>query len=233
MRNAGLEEAQSGIKIAGRNINNLRYADDTTLKWRGTEEPLDESERGEWESWLKAQHSENEDHGIWSHHFMGNRCGNSVRLFFGLQNHCRWWLKPWNLKTLVPWKKINDKSRQHIKKQRHYFDYKVLYNQNYDFSSSHVWMWKLDNKKGWAWKNWCLWTVVEKTLESYLDSKEIQPVNPKGNQSWILIGRTYAKAEAPILWPHDVKSWLIGKDLDPVKDWGQEKKGMTEDEMVR
>ena len=110
MRNNGLEEAQAGIKIAGRNINNLRYVDDTR-KWRGTKEPLDESERRvkklafslksllmkvkeEWKSWLKAQHSENEDHGIWSHHFMGNRWGNSessVRLhFFELQNHCRW-----------------------------------------------------------------------------------------------------------------------------------------------
>ena len=93
MRNTGLEEAQAGIKIAGRNINNLRYADDTTLM-------ADESERGEWKSWLKAQHSENEDDGIWSHHFMANRwgnSGNSVRLYFwGLQNHCRWWLQPWN-----------------------------------------------------------------------------------------------------------------------------------------
>ena len=98
MRNAGLDEAQTGIKIARRNINNLRYADDTTLMAESEEElikPLDESESGEWKSWLKAQHSENEDHGIWSHHFMGNRWGNSVRLYsFGLQNHCRWWLQP-------------------------------------------------------------------------------------------------------------------------------------------
>ena len=94
MRNAGLDEAQAGIKIAGRNINNLRYADDTTLMAESEEEPLDESERGEWKSWLKAQHSENKDHDIQSHHFMGNRWGNSgksVRLYFsGLQNHCRW-----------------------------------------------------------------------------------------------------------------------------------------------
>ena len=96
MRNAGLEETQAGIKIAGRNINNLRYADDTTLKAESEEElePLDENETGERKSWLKAQHSENEDHGIWSHHFMGNRggnSGNSVRLYiFWLQNHCRW-----------------------------------------------------------------------------------------------------------------------------------------------
>ena len=93
-------------------------------------------------------------------------------------------------------------------------------------------MWKLDHKEGWAPKNWCFWTVVlEKTLESSLDCKEIKPVNPKGNQSWIFIRKTDAEAEAPILWPPDVKSWLIGKDHDAGKDWGQEK-GVTEDEMV-
>ena len=95
-------------------------------------------------------------------------------------------------------------------------------------------MWKLDHKESWALKNWCSWTVVlEKTLESPLDCKEIQPVHPKGNQSWIFIGRTDAEAEAPIPWPPDVKSWLIGKDPDAGKDWRQEEKGMTEDEMVR
>ena len=100
------------------------------------------------------------------------------------------------------------------------------------YSSSHVWMWELDYKESWASKNWCFWTVVlEKTLESPLDCKEIQPVNPKGNQSWIFIGRTYAEAEAPIFWPHDAKNWLIRKDLDAGKDWRQEK-GVTEDEMV-
>ena len=99
------------------------------------------------------------------------------------------------------------------------------------FSSSHVWMWELDHKEGWVPKNWCFWTVVlEKTLESPLDCKEIKPVHPKGNQSWIFIGRT--DSEAPILWPPDVKSWLTGKDPDAKKDWGQEKKGATEEEMV-
>ena len=88
-------------------------------------------------------------------------------------------------------------------------------------------------KKSWAWKNWCFWTVVlEKTLESPLDSKEIQPVHPKGNQSWMFIGRTDAETEAPLFWPPDVKGWLIGKDPDSGKDWRQEEKGMTEDEMV-
>ena len=107
------------------------------------------------------------------------------------------------------------------------------YSQIYGFSSSHVWMWELDHKESWALKNWCFWTVVlEKTLESHWDCKEIQPVNPKGNQSWIFIGRTDAEAETPILWPPDVKNWLIGKDPDTGKDRRREEKGTTEDEMV-
>ena len=98
------------------------------------------------------------------------------------------------------------------------------------FSSSHVQMWELDHKVDWVPKNWCIWTVVlEKTLESPLDNKEIQPVNPKGNKSWIFIGKTDAKAEAPILWPPDLKNWLIGKDPDAGKDWRQNEKGTTED----
>ena len=100
MRNAGLDEAQAGIKIVGRNGSNFRWHHPYGRKWRGAKNPLDESERGEWKSWLKAQHSENYDHGIWSHHFMANRWGNSGHsgwLYFGgLQNHCRWWLQPWN-----------------------------------------------------------------------------------------------------------------------------------------
>ena len=100
------------------------------------------------------------------------------------------------------------------------------------FSSSHVWMWELHHIESWVPKNWCFWTVVlEKTLESPMDCKEIQPVNPKGNQSWIFIGRTDAKADAAILWPLNVKNWLIGKDSDAGKDWRQEEKGTT-DEMV-
>ena len=92
-------------------------------------------------------------------------------------------------------------------------------------------MWELDCEEGWESKNWCFWTVVlEKTLESPLDSKGIKPVHPKGNQSWIFIGRT--DAEAPILWPPEVKRWLTGKDPDAGKDWGQEEKGTTEDEML-
>ena len=137
------------------------------------------------------------------------------------------------LKHTSPWKESYDKPRQHTKKQRHYFADKSPSSQRYGFSSNHVWMWELDHKGSWVPKNWCFWTVVlEKILESPLDSKEIQPVNPKGNQTCIFIGRTDADAEAPILWSHDAKNWLIGKDSDAGKDWRQEEKGSTEDEMV-
>ena len=105
--------------------------------------------------------------------------------------------------------------------------------QSYGFPSGHLWMWELDHKESWAPKNWCFWTVVLKTPESPLDCKEIKPGNPKGNQLWIFIGRTIAEAEAPGLWPPGAKSWLIGKDPNAGKDWGQEEKEMTEDEMVR
>ena len=120
-----------------------------------------------------------------------------------------------------------------VLKSRHYFANKGPYNQSYSFSSSPVWMWELDHKEGWALKNRCFWTVVlEKTLESPLDCKEIQPVHPKGDQSWVFIGGTDPEAETQILWPPDGKSRLTRKDLDAGKDWRQEK-GMTEDEMVR
>ena len=105
--------------------------------------------------------------------------------------------------------------------------------QSYGFSSSHAWMWELDHKEGWTPKNWCFWSVMlEKTLESPLDCKEIKPLSPKGNQFWIFIGRTDAEAEAPILWPPDVKSQLIWKDRDAGKDWRQEEKGTIEAEMA-
>ena len=134
---------------------------------------------------------------------------------------------------LAPWEKSYDQPRQHIKKQRHYFANKSLSSQSYGFSSSHVWMWELDYKERWALKNWCFWTVVlEKTLESHLDCEVIQPVNPKGNQSWIFILRTDVKAEASILWPPDLKNWLCWKDTDAGKNWRLEEKGMTEDKMV-
>ena len=114
-----------------------------------------------------------------------------------------------------------------------YFFNKGLSSQGYGFSSGHVWMWELDNQKDWVLKNGCLPTVVlEKTLWSPLDSKEIEPDHPKGNQSWIFIGKTDSEAEAPVLWPPDVKNWPLRKDPDAGKDWRQEEKGVTEDEMV-
>ena len=130
-----------------------------------------------------------------------------------------------------PWKESYDQPRQHIKKQRHYFADKGLSSQSYGFSSSQLWVWESDHKESWQLKNWCLWIVVlEKTLESPLDWKDIKSVNPKGNQSWIVID---AEAETPILWPPDVKNWLIEKDPDAGKHWRQEEKGMTEDKMVQ
>ena len=124
--------------------------------------------------------------------------------------------------------------RQHIQKQRHYFANKGPSSQGYGFFPiGHVWMWELDCEEGWAPKNWCFWTVVlEKTLESPLDCKEIQPVHSKGNRSWVFIGRTDAEGETPVLWPPHTKSWLIGKDSDAGRYLGQEEKGTTEDEMA-
>ena len=171
---------------------------------------------------------------------MANRWGNNgnERLYFGgLQNHCRWWLQPWNWKTLAPWKKSYDnldsilKSRDiTLPENVHLVKAMVFPVVTYGCGS---WTLTSIKKASWAPKNWCFWTVVlEKTFESPLDCKEIQPVHPKGDQSWVFIGRTAAEAETPILWPPDVKDWLIGKDPDTGKDWGQEEKGTTEDEMV-
>ena len=134
---------------------------------------------------------------------------------------------------LTSWKKSSDQPRQHIKNQRHNSANKDPSSQSYSFSNSHVWMWELDYKESWVPKNWCFWTVVlEKTLESPLDSKEIQKAHPKGNPSWVFIARTDAEAKTPNLWPPDVKNWLIWKDSDAGKDWRWEEKGTTEDEIV-
>ena len=133
---------------------------------------------------------------------------------------------------LTSLKESYDQSRQHIKKQRHYFANKGLYSLCYGFSSSHVWMWQLDYKKSWAMKNWCFWTVLlEKTLESPLDNKKIQPVNPEGKQSCLFIGRTGIEAETPTLCPPVAKNWpwcweiLSGKDPDAGKYWRWEERG--------
>ena len=120
-----------------------------------------------------------------------------------------------------------------LKKQRHYFVNQGLSSQGYGFSSTHVWMWELDYEERWAPKNWRFWTVVlEKTLESPLDCKEIQPVHCKVDQPWVFFGRTDAKVETPVLWPPHAKSWLIRKDPDTGRDWGQKENGTTEDEMA-
>ena len=127
---------------------------------------------------------------------------------------------------VAPWKKSYDQPRQHIKKQRHYFANKSPSSQRYGFSNSHVWMWELNQKESWTLKNWCFWTVVlEKTLESPVESKEIQPVHPKGNQSWIFIERTDTEVEAPILWLPDAKNWLIEKTLMLGKIEGRRRRG--------
>ena len=152
--------------------------------------------------------------------------GNSDRLIWG--GGCSK-----SLPTVTEAMKLKDACSLEEKLWPTYFTHKGLSSQSYGFSNSHVWMWQLDYKESWAPKDWCFWTVVlEKTLESPLDCKEIQPVHPKGNQSSIFIGRTDAKAETPILWPPDVKNWLIWKDPDAGKDWRQKEKRMTEDEMV-
>ena len=147
---------------------------------------------------------------------MGKRVNSGRLYFWGLQSYCRWWLQPWNKKTLTPWKKSYDQPREHIQKQRHYLADEGPFSQGYGFSSSHVWMWELDCEESWAPKNWCFWTVVlEKTLKSPLDCKEIKPVNPEENQLFqlIFIGRIDAEAETSILWPPDAKNWLTGKKL--------------------
>ena len=133
----------------------------------------------------------------------------------------------------IPWKDSYEKSGQCIKKRFHFAD-KGTCSQRYGLSSSHVWMWELDHKEDWAMKNWCFQIVVlEKALEGPLDSKEIKPVHPEGNQSLIFIGRTDTEAEAPILWLPDGKGQLIGKDPDAGKDWRQKEKRAAENEMVR
>ena len=150
----------------------------------------------------------------------------------GLQNHCRWWLQPWNKKTLAPWKKSYKKPRQHIEKQRCYLTNRGPSSQSYGSSNSHLWMWELDHKESWVPKNWCFLTLVlEKTLESPLDYKEIQVVQKEISPGCSLEG-LMLKLKLQYFWLPNAKSWLIGKDPDAGKVWGQEEKRMTEDEMV-
>ena len=141
-------------------------------------------------------------------------------VFFGLRNHCRWWLQHEIKRRLLLGGKAMINLDNILKSRDITLPAKVHLVKGNRFSSSHVWMWQMDYKESWAPKNWCFWTVVlEKTLESPLDCKEIQPVHPKGDQSWIFIGRTDAEAETPIVWPLDAKNQLIGKDPDAGKDW--------------
>ena len=149
------------------------------------------------------------------------------------------WLQPWNYKTVTSWKESYDQTRQHIKNQTHYFANKVMsLPTKVCLVKAMVFPVVMYGCDSWTIKrrvvkNWCFWTVVlEKTLESPLNCKEIKSVNSKGNQSWIFIARTDAEAETPIFWPPDAKNWLIGKDPDAGKDWRWEEKGTTEDEMV-
>ena len=223
MWDAGLDEAQAGIKVAGRNISNLRYAEDTTLMAESEEEPksllikvTEESEKAGLKlniqktkimasslitSW---QIDGDTMKTVWDLILRGSKitvdgdCSHEIKIPLLLRRKAMTYLDS-------------------ILKSRDFAN-KVLSSKRYGFSSSHVWIWELDYKEGWA-QNWCFWTLVlEKSLESSMDCKEIQPVHPKGNQSWIFIGRTDAETETPTLWLPDAKNWLIGKDTDAGKD---------------
>ena len=236
MRNAGLDEAQARIKIAGRNINNLRYADNTTLMAEIKEEleSLDASGRGEWKSWLKAQHIQKtkimapgsviswqidgetvRDFIFWESKITADGdCSHEIknRLLLGRKAMT-------NLDSILKSRDIALPTKVHLVKAMVFPV--VMYG-----CESGLWG-KLSAK------NWCFWTaVLEKTLKSPLDSKEIKLVHPQGNQSWTFIGRTHAETETSKLWPSDAKNWLIWKDSDAAKDWRWEEKVMTEDEMA-
>ena len=220
MWNAGLDEAQARIKITGRNINNFRYADDTTLMAESEDElksllmkVKEESEKVDLE--LNIQKTNIMASGpITSWEIDGETVETVSDFIYGA---------PKSLQMVITAMELKDPysmEGKHIKKQRYYFANKGPSSQSFGLSISHVWMWELNYKGSCVPKNWCFWTVVlEKTLESPLDCKEIQPVHPKEDQSWVFTGRSDVEAETPILWPPDVKSWLIGKDPDR-KDWG-------------
>ena len=238
--NARLDEAQTGIKLAGKTINNLRNADDTTLMEESEEElksflmnVKEESEKADLKlnnqktkimasSSITSRQIDGETmETVTGFNFLGSKitadgdCSHEIKRFLLLGRKTMT-----NLDSMLKSRDITLMT-------------KVLLSQSFGFSSSHVWMWELDHKENWVLKNWCFWTVVlEKTLQSPMDCKEIQPVNPKGNQPWIFIVRTDTEVEAQILWAPDAKNWLIGKDPDARKVWRQEEKGMTEDEMI-
>ena len=227
MWNAGLAASKAGIRLLGEIwiASDMQMIPHYGRNWRGTKEPLDEDERGEWKTWLETQTIKKLRlwHLFLSLHANINRRGksgsNNIFYFLGLQNHCGWWLQPGNVKTPASWKKSYNQPRQHIKKQRHYFADKGLYIQSYGLSSSHIWMWDLDHRESWAPKMLLNCGVGEKILESPLNCKEIKPVNPKGNQSWIFIGRTVAQAEALASWWAEL---IFRKEPDARKDERQE-----------
>ena len=238
MRYARLDKAEAGNRIARRNINNLRYTDDPTLMSESKEEL---------KSLLMKVKEESEKVGL-KLNIQKLRSWHLVPSLHGKYMGKQW--KQWQSLFWGGSKITADSDCSHEIKRRLLLGRKAMANldsilKNRDitlptkvclvkcFSGSYVWMWELDYKESWAPKNWCFWTVVlEKTLESLLDCKEIKPVHPKGNQPWMFTGRTDVEAEIPVFWPPDAKSWLIWKDPDAGKDWRQEEKGMTEDEMV-
>ena len=239
MQNAGLGDAQAWIKIAQRNVNNLRYTDDTTLMTEGKEEL---------KSLLRKVKEESEKTGL--------KFNIQITKIMASGPIISWQIDGETMETVRDFiflgsKITADGDCSHEIKRRLSLERKVMTNLDSILKSRditlptkvhlvkamiflvHVWIWELDYKESWVPKNWCFWTVVlEKTLESPLDCKEIQPVHSKGDQSWVFIGRTDAEAETPILWLPGAKSWLIWKDPDAGKDWRQEEKGITEDVMV-
>ena len=235
MWNTGLEEAQAGIKIARRNINNLRYADNTTL--------MVESEE-ELKSFLMKVKEESENVGL--------KLNIQKTKIMASGPITSWQIDGETVATvsdlILGGSKITaDGDYSHEIERRLLLGRKVMSNLNGILKSREITLptkvrlvkamffpvVMLDCEESWVPKNWCFWTVVlEKTLESPLDCKDIQPGHSEGDQSWVFIGRTEAEAETPILWPSDAKSWLIGKDPDAGRDWGQEEKGTTEDEMA-
>ena len=250
MLNAGLDDSQAGIKTAGRNIYNLSYANDTILTAESEEELktlLMKVKKKSEKAGLKLNIEKMKimaSGSITSWQIDGETM-ETVRDFIFLgskitsDDDCSHEIK----RCLLLGRKVMTNIVSIL--QSRDFANKSPSSQSYGFSISHAWMWELDHKEGWMPKNWCFWTVaLEKTLkslqeswslqetqESPLDGKEIQPVHPKWSLFWMFLGRTDVEAKAPILWPPDVKSWIIWKDPDAGKDWRQEK-GMTEDEML-
>ena len=212
MENARSDESQAGIKIAVRNINNLRYAANTTLMAESEEELkslLMKGKEGKSKSWLETQHSEKQDHGIWSHHFTANRWGNNgnseILISLGSKITTDGDCSHETKRCLFLGRKAMTNPDSILKSRAIMLPAKVYIVKAMVSSSNHAWMWELNHNEGWALKNWGFQTVMlEKTPESPLDYKEIKPVNPKRNQFWIFIGRADAEAEAPIFWPQNI-----------------------------